>query len=150
MKILTIITLLSFLLTSKTFGQTKTYFKPCKMDEKVFTKCQNPPTFENDIQDLQKYLTRKLIAQISETTGQIKIRFYIDKTGKTCCDWIENISNFDIKKEQLNSIIDTMPNWNPGIQNGRAVDCVLLISLTFNENKLLVEYIKHSTIMGRK
>ena len=148
MKFLTVAILVILLFTVKTYSQTKVYFTPCTTDEKVFTKCQIPPTFGNNIQDLEVYLSQKLASKINERTGQIMIRFNIDKTGKTCSEWIENESNFNLKDENLGLIINAMPNWNPGIQNGRKVDCVLIIKLTFIDKKLVVENIDHNAYMS--
>ena len=132
------------LVSSKTFGQNKIYFKKC-IFEKVFTKCQMPPTFGSSNLDLQKYFTEKLKEESSNVTGQIKISLIIDREGKTCCEWIEDHSNLNWTKRKLNSMIDAMPTWNSGTQNGAKVDCVELVLLTFNENTLVVEY-----RMGRK
>ena len=148
MKILTVAILVTLFFSAKTYGQSKVYFTPCTTDEKVFTKCAIPPTFGNNTQDLQVYLSQKLSSKINERNGQIIIRFNIDKTGKTCSEWIENESNFNLKNENPGLIINAMPNWNPGIQNGHKVDCVLIIKLTFIDKKLVVENIDHNAYMS--
>jgi hypothetical protein len=43
-------------------------------------------------------------------------------------------------KDKLNLIIDSMPNWNYGKQNGYKVNCVELITLIFNRKDLGVTY----------
>ena len=121
------------------FGQNRTYYHKNTFD-KIFTKCEKPPTFGTDSLDLQKYLTDKLQNQISKSDGEIKISVLIDTTGKPLCEWIQNNSNFKIGKNKLNLLIDTMPNWNCGIQNGYKVNCGELILLSFNRENLTVIY----------
>ena len=118
--LLTVILSLQF--STVTFGQIRTYYHKHTFDKtKTFTKCENPPTFGTDSLDLQKYLAEKLQNQVSVTEGKIKISVLVDTTGKAWCKWIENHSNLDMKKDKLNLLVDSMPNWNCGIQNGYKV-----------------------------
>jgi hypothetical protein len=139
MKIIRLIKLLSLLLFSTiSFAQKKASAKKCVFD-KVFTKCETPPTFGNDSLELQKYFLAQFKQQLTNSNGKITIHFYIDKQGKTCCESFDDQSNLNLSKNQLFAIIDTMPNWNSGIQNGNKVDCISFVVLTFKENTLLVE-----------
>ena len=132
MKAITLLTvILLTIFSTSTFGQNKTYYHQNVFD-RTFTKCEKPPSFGNDSLDLQKYLSDKLQNQIPKTSGQIKISILIDTSGKTACEWIDNNSNLKINKTKLDLVIDSMPNWNCGIQNGHKVDCYELIVLTFN------------------
>ena len=137
--IATLITILFFVFSATSFGQSKTYYHPNTFD-RTFTKCQNPPTFGTDSLALQKYLANQIHDQISKTEGQTKISVLIDTTGKPLCEWIENNSNFNMDKDKLDLLIDSMPNWNCGVQNGYKVDCVELITLIFNNQDLQVTY----------
>ncbi len=140
MKAVTLLTMtLLLIFSTTTFGQNKTYYHKNTFD-RTFTKCQNPPTFGTDSLELQKYLADKLQNQIPKTSGEVKISVLIDTTGKASCEWIDNNSNFKMNKDKLNLVIDSMPNWNCGIQNGYKVDCVELIVLTFNRENLEVTY----------
>lgn len=120
-------------------AQKRVHYKNAPFD-KTFTKCEKPPTFGNDNLSLQKFFADKLQTSMAKNTGQIKISLFIDTAGKTTCEYVENNSNFDIKKNPLNSIINKMPNWNAAFQNNRKVNCVELIFLTFNDNDLAVTY----------
>jgi hypothetical protein len=138
MKAITLLTLL-LIFSTVTFGQNKTYYHPNTF-ERTYKKCQNPPTFGADSLGLQKYLTDNLQNQVSKTEGQIKISVLIDTVGQPSCEWIDNNSNFKMSKDKLDLIIDSMPNWNCGMQNGYKVNCVELITLTFNRKTLGVAY----------
>ena len=132
-------TILLLIFSTVTFGQNKVYYHKNTFD-RAFTRCDNPPTFGTDSLALQKYFVETLQNQISKTEGQIKIGALIDTAGKPLCEWIENDSNLKINKEKLDLLIDSMPNWNCGIQNGHKVNCVELIVLTFNKENLGVAY----------
>ena len=82
------------------FGQNRTYYHKNIFD-RIFTKCEKPPTFGTDSLDLQKYLIDKLQNQISKTDGEIKISVLIDTSGKPFCEWIQNDSNFKICNNSL-------------------------------------------------
>ncbi len=140
---------LSLLISTVAFGQNKRYYHKNTFD-KVFSNCQYPPTFGTDSTALQNYLSEKLQNQISRTSGSINIGVLIDTSGKTMCEWIQNKSNNKMKEEKLNLLIDSMPNWNCGIQNGRKVNCVEIIEMTFNKEKLDVSYRMGNRIMAPK
>lgn len=123
---------------SSEHGQKKTYYHKNTLTERLQDAKTHP--FETDSLKLQKYLADKLQNQIFKTSGEIKISVLIDTTGKALCEWIDNNSNFKINKDKMNLLIDSMPNWNCGIQNGYKVNCVELIVLTFNRETLEVTY----------
>jgi hypothetical protein len=133
--LLTVILLVIF--SNATLAQKRIYYHKNTFD-RTFTKCENPPKYGNDSLDLQKYFSDKLHNEIPNTAGQIKISILIDTSGKTACEWIENDSNLKINKAKLNLLIDTMPNWNCGIQNGYKVNCSEIVVLTFNREHLAV------------
>jgi hypothetical protein len=140
MKAIILLTLtLLVIFATITFGQNKTYYHKNNFNI-TWTECENPPTFGADSLSLQKYFEEKLQNQISKTKGQIKIAVIIDTTGKPLCEWIDNNSNLKLKKENLDFIIDSMPNWKSGFQNGRNVVCVGIITLTFNKKELEAKY----------
>ena len=140
MKPVTLLTMILLLiLANETIAQNKIFFHKNTFD-KTFTNCTNPPEFGSDSSHLKKYFEEKLQDQISKTHGQIKIGVLIDTAGKPQCEWIENSSNFKIFKNKLNLLIDSMPVWNYGIQNGYKVNCAELIVLTFNRQNLEATY----------
>ena len=135
MKPIVLLTMIWLLIFSTVTGQNRIYYHENTFD-KTFTKCENPPSFGTDSLAIQKYFEEKLQNEVSKTEGQIKISVLIDTTGKPLCEWIQNHSNFKMNKEKLNLVIDSMPNWNYGFQNGHRVDCVELIILTFNKENI--------------
>lgn len=140
MKISTIFTVAFILVcTISASAQKRVHYQNSPF-ENTFTKCQKPPTFGKDSLSLQTFFSDKLQNQIVNTAGQIKISLFIDTAGKTACEYIENNSNLDLRKNPLNSIINNMPNWNYALQNNHKVNCVELIFFTFKESNLTVTY----------
>jgi hypothetical protein len=148
MKKLTITTLLFFVMIVTAIGQNRkiartyiienrTYYHRNPFD-KTFTKVQQSPGFGVDSLALKSYFVNQLKKQISQTEGQIKVGLLIDSTGKPLCEWIENLSNFNLQQDKLNLVIDEMPNWNAGILAKRRVNCALTLVLTFGQQNLSV------------
>lgn len=132
----TTLLILSF---NTTFAQNKELYHE-NIFERTFTKCQTPPVFGEDSLALEKYFIDKLKDQIPRTEGLIRISVLIDSTGKPLCEWIENNSNLRMKKVRLDLLIDTMPNWQCGLQNGYKVNCAEIIELLFEQKTLKATY----------
>jgi hypothetical protein len=129
--------ILIFLAAAKfSFGQVKNYDE-CKFD-RLFIELQHPASFGSDSTDLQKYFDNVLNEISYKLTGKILIEVYIDTSGTPCCNSIIKIKQEDIDFDELKKIIDSMPKWNPGIQNGFKVHSSLNIVLSSVNKKLKV------------
>ena len=137
-KLAPILIVFLMILSGTSKGQTTYYHE--NPFERTFTKSEQPPTFGATSLELKKYLTEKLQEQIKSTNGKVQIGIYIDTTGKVLCGVIKNSSNLEVDKIKLNLIFDTMPYWNPAIQNGRKVQCMEQVFIEFNNQDLDVTY----------
>lgn len=137
--------LLFLFVAAVAIGQTRTFITKDRIYyhrnpfEKTFTKVQKIPAFGTDSSALKNYLTAKLKNQIPQTQGEMKVGLLIYSTGKPICEWIENRSNFKVDQDKLNLILDEMPSWNAGVLANSKVNCALTLTLTFNQQNLLVQ-----------
>lgn len=94
------------------------------------------PAFGDD-GDLGKYLQNQLnypkLAMDNNVMGIVEVVFDVDEKGQ--------VSNVNITKgigfgcdEEAMRVITNMPNWKPGIQNGRAVPVRLRLPISFSYN----------------
>ncbi|PCH67352.1 MAG: hypothetical protein COC01_06070 [Bacteroidetes bacterium] len=92
------------------------------------------PEFPGGTNAMYKYLYSKIvypqIAVDNVIEGKVFISFIVDKKG--------NLRNFKILRgigggceEEAVRVIKGMPNWNPGLQNGRAVNVPVTLRIKF-------------------
>ena len=130
--------ILSFLLTITivSFAQQGLPANKCNA-ERVYTKCEHPPSFGKDSLALQQYFDSTIHA--AGINGTVIISFQISSTGAHCGFSIENNTDF-LSTAKLKTILAEMQNWNPGTQNGWEVVCYEFINLNFDGTKLIARY----------
>ena len=121
------------------FGQGRVLYHENTF-ERTYVKCQIPPTFGNDSLALQNYFCEKLQAAIKRAKGLVTVSVLIDTTGMPLCEWIENNTNVHLHGVALAEIVDDMPNWHCGLQNGYKVNCAGLLELAFDNKVLTVNF----------
>jgi hypothetical protein len=130
--------LLIFLIgVNSSFGQVK-YYDECKLDP-LFITLQHPASFGNDSTSLQKYFDSILNNITYHLTGKILIQVYIDASGIPCCNSIVKTNDQDIDFDQMKSVINSMPKWNAGIQNGFKVNSRIGIVLSLIDKKPMIK-----------
>ncbi|MBB6612923.1 energy transducer TonB [Pontibacter sp. Tf4] len=96
------------------------------------------PQFEGGMDDLMKYLQRKMrypgAAQSAGIEGTVVVTFIVDRTGK--------VSNVQVLKglgfgtdEEAMRVVKGMPDWTPGQQNGRPVAVRYTLPIKFSLKK---------------
>ena len=95
---------------------------------------EHMPEFEGGEAGVFKYLRDNTkypdMAKVAGISGTVYLTFVIGKTGK--------IRNIEVKKgvnkllnEEAIRVLRTMPDWSPGIQNGRPVSVICMLPIKF-------------------
>lgn len=92
------------------------------------------PEFPGGNAQLIKYLSKKLqyprIAQQTETQGKVLVQFVVNRDGKiTDVTVVKGVSK-ECDEEAIR-VVQSMPNWTPGKQNGRTVSVKYIFPIVF-------------------
>jgi protein TonB len=92
------------------------------VDEIVpFTSMENPPRFKGEISDwIRRNWQYPQAAQDAGLTGRLIINFTVERDGKVSNVRVERNLGFGTTEAAL-KMMEKMPAWSPGIQNGRPV-----------------------------
>jgi hypothetical protein len=132
------ISFIALAISTLSWGQ-KVFFDLCNFD-KVYIRCEVPPSFGKDNTELQHFFENALGSDTRKVTGQLVIKVVIDSTGKLCCKSAVNSSNYTIDKKKFGDMMQTMPVWSPGKQGGTILNCAELIFVNFKNGKITTEY----------
>ncbi|MFV0505571.1 MAG: energy transducer TonB [Bacteroidales bacterium] len=92
------------------------------------------PTFPGGVAALAAWLNKEVVypadAQATEIEGRVVIEFVVRKDGTVRDAVVLRKVHPSLDNEALR-VIDKMPNWKPGLQGGRAVNCRFRIPITF-------------------
>lgn len=134
---------------SKTIGVSKVYSESSKSgeyyiglhkdteaddSEKVYDVVEQMPEFSNGQAALFEYLSKSI--QYPEESrkkgiqGRVIATFVVEKDGSISNARVVKSVNPDLDTEALR-VINAMPNWNPGKQNGKAVRTKYTVPVTF-------------------
>ncbi|WP_220472578.1 TonB family protein [Spirosoma foliorum] len=100
----------------------------------VFTVVEKQPEFPGGMRALGQYLSRNLRypseAQQNKVEGRVFVQFVVSQTGE--------IRNLRVLKgvgggcdEEAVRVVSQMPKWNPGMQDGKAVDVQYNLPIQF-------------------
>ena len=103
-----------------------------KEDEPVFIMVEKMPSYPGGNEALMEYLKTepKHPDSNNRITGKIYIQFTIDQTGKVTNPRILRGLSPEYDKEALR-VINNMPDWIPGEQNGKKVKVVITKGISF-------------------
>jgi len=105
-----------------------------KEDSVVFTVVESMPTFNGDINAwLATNLHYPPVAAANHITGRVIVRFIVRKDGSISDATILRGVDSALDKEALR-VINSMPKWNPGKHNGKAVNCYFQMPVVFTLN----------------
>lgn len=94
------------------------------VEEKPYTYVEQMPAFPGGELELQKYLAKNIrfpaAAQRAGIEGIVFIAFTVSKNGEISDIQVQKDLGYGTGDEAVR-VIKTMPKWNPGKQNGRAV-----------------------------
>ncbi len=98
--------------------------KPEPVDDTVHDYVEKPPSFPGGEAELLKYLNQNIkyppLAKESNIQGRAILSFVVSKTGKIEEVKVIKDPGGGCGKEAIR-VVQSMPNWNPGEQNGHAV-----------------------------
>ena len=99
-----------------------------------FRLVEDLPQYPGGAVELMKWLTKNLkypkIAQVRKTEGKVIAHFYVEKDGSiTGLKVVQSLSR-ECDKEALR-VLGMMPNWQPGIQNGKPCRTKVSIPIVF-------------------
>lgn len=102
--------------------------------EQVYRWAEEMPSYKGGTEQLMKYFAENLnypeIAKRAGVEGKVILGFIIDKSG--------HIKNVEVIRgigagcdEEAMRVISSMPDWNPGKQNGKPVSTLINIPVVF-------------------
>lgn len=126
-----------FILVSKTFARQHVSDKVPASDEKVFDIVEQIPQFPGGEKALLSFIANNLKypveAQTNGIQGKVFLRFVISSLGKTTK--IEVVKSIDpaLDKEAVR-VVESLPDWIPGKQNGVNVNVYYTLPVSFKLN----------------
>jgi TonB family protein len=101
----------------------------------TFTMVEEMPQFPGGIEALRSFVASTMkyptIALENGIQGQVIVEFVVDKTGKVTNAKVSHGVDPSLDKEALR-IVNSMPNWEPGKQQGENVDVTFGMPINFN------------------
>ena len=112
----------------------KEVFTPLEQDEKYFDVVEQMPEFPGGSGALFEFLSKNIrypkVAQDAGQQGRVIVTFVVMKDG--------SIGNVKVAKgvspeldEEAVRCVNSMPKWNPGMQNGQAVNVKYTVPIAF-------------------
>ena len=105
-------------------------------ENKIFEKVEIEASFPGGIPAWRKYLEKNLNAQVATDNGApagtytVNVRFVVDRDGNISDVRSLTSHGYGIEEEAV-KVIKRGPKWNPGNQNGRAVNSYHTQPITF-------------------
>ena len=103
-------------------------------EEKVFDMVEQMPTFPGGQQELMSYLGKNIkyptIAQENGTQGRVIIQFVVERDGTITDVHVARGVDPYLDKEAVR-VVQSMPKWIPGKQNGKAVRVKFTVPVMF-------------------
>lgn len=105
-------------------------------EDKIFSLVEESPSFPGGEKKLMEYLSNikyPVIAREERISGWVVISFIVDKAGKIKDGKVLKGIGGGCNEEALKKIM-SMPDWNPGRQNGRNVMVRTILRVNFTLN----------------
>jgi len=103
------------------------------------SKIEEPPQFEAG---LQKYFEKGLRGKLKGFKEKT-VRIVIAADGTACCKEITLKNGKTVEDAVLKDLVNSMPKWKPGKDNGDVINHWALIRLRVQDNKLKVDYLNN-------
>lgn len=102
--------------------------------QNVFKICEKMPQFKGGMDELKRFLIKNLkypeMTKLSGISGKVFIQFIVDQTGEITNVTILRGLDDSCDKEAMR-VVNLMPKWNPGMQNGKPVSVYFTLPVTF-------------------
>jgi TonB family protein len=103
-------------------------------EEAIFTAVEQNPEFPEGVAAMYEYLGKNIkypaAAQRANVSGRVFVRFIVEKNGSISNVEITKGIGFGCDAESIR-VIQTMPTWQPGIQNGKPVRTYYQMPIVF-------------------
>ncbi len=118
---------------------TMCYFVPPSLERKsteikedsIYAAVEDYPEFPGGFEELMNYINKNLrYPENVCVEGRVVIRFVVQKTGKISDLKILQSVSLECDKEAVR-LIESMPDWIPGKQYGKNVNCYFTIPIRF-------------------
>lgn len=111
-------------------------------EEKVFDVVEQMPAFPGGMDEMMKYLSMNVrypeAAKKAGLQGRVVVQFVVEADGSVSNAKVVRSVNEDLDVEAVR-VIEKMPNWKPGMQNGKAVRVRYNIPIAFRLNSTTKE-----------
>ena len=105
--------------------------------DSVYTKVEKLPSFEGGMTSLYSYFQTKLIypseAKKKNIEGKVIVEFIVLKNGVINSSKVLRGIGYGCDKAAL-ELINNMPNWSPGKQQGKTVNVRMVLPISFKLN----------------
>tara|TARA_B100000214_G_scaffold373557_1_gene354129 strand:- start:566 stop:973 length:408 start_codon:yes stop_codon:yes gene_type:complete len=106
-------------------------------DEEIFMKAEEMPEFPGGYEGLAKYLSDSItypaIAKEYNIQGKVFVQFVVEKNGKVSNIKVVKGVDKNLDKEAVR-VVQSLPDWKPGEQKGKAVRVLITIPINFRLN----------------
>lgn len=110
------------------------YSQDSTMSQKIFQLAEVMPKFPGGEAEMFSFIGKNIYypneAKENGISGTVYLSFLIDTTGKV--DSVKVLRGVQILNEEAVRVVKSMPNWTPGMQNGRKVIVQLILPVKFN------------------
>lgn len=103
-------------------------------EEKIYDVCDEMPTFNGGDEALMKWLGENIKypaeAEAQGIAGRVEVRFAVDKEGNVTKAEVTTSVDSLLDAEALR-VVEAMPKWTPGKQDGKPVSVYFTLPVTF-------------------
>jgi len=103
-------------------------------DDKIFTVVEQQPEYPGGMEAMAKFLQKNLrypsTARRMGVDGKVFVQFVVDREGKISDVQVIKGVSADCDKEAIR-VVQSMPAWKPGKQNGKAVKARFVLPIRF-------------------
>lgn len=98
---------------------------------KVFTVAEQMPTFKGDVNSwLSSHITYPAVAAEIGVQGKVIVKFVVGRDGSVSQAQVLRGVDPALDREALR-VVNSMPKWNPGMNNGQAANVWFTLPITF-------------------
>ena len=104
------------------------------IEKKIFTFAEQPPTFKGNVQAwLVSHLQYPASAAVNNIQGKVIVKFVVGRDGSVSQAQVMRGVDPALDREALR-VVNSMPKWNPGMNNGQPANVWFQLPITFKLN----------------
>ena len=104
------------------------------IEKKIFTFAEQPPTFKGNVQAwLVSHLQYPAAAADNNIQGKVIVKFVVGRDGSVSQAQVMRGVDPALDREALR-VVNSMPKWNPGMNNGQPANVWFQLPITFKLN----------------